>query len=349
MNFENLIIKESFENVIQLINNKAELDEVQVWPSFYGENGDDVERSTEENINILSSLEVLEIVELDPQQIFKKIYKVENYDKTISMIYLFKEDLINKNKMIEQFEENSEEYKIENYIKDQQAKYATGEFKQEKIDVLGTQEIQNRIDEAERRYAAGEINLGEKYKEIFGEQFEYDNDKVLALIDDIVNNNLSFEDMYKKIEDQKFNKYEVASLDDILRKQYPDIQNRFNEESEELEKKVIQQRKDELNKAMEEEKERIEKMTNQDWCYSIEIDSNKTPIVTLTPKDIYDKGEEYEGEVPDGILERFYGMNITRVVANNKFAFDESKMMSKPSKFEIQYNLQPYANMIYVE
>ena len=42
-------------------------------------------------------------------------------------------------------------------------------------------------------------------------------------------------------------------------------------------------------------------------------------------------------------------MNITRGVANNKFAFDESKMTSKPSKFEIQYNLQPYANMIYVE
>ena len=349
MEFENLIVEKSFEEMIQLVNNEASLDEVQVWPSFYGEKGTNVEKSTEENINILVDMGILEIVELDPKQIFDIIYKVKNYDETFSMVYIFKRELINVDKMLEQFEENSEDYKIENYIADQKSKYSQGEFKQEKIDVMGMQETQDKIDAAEERYKNGEINLGEKYKEIFGDEIEYDNDKVIALINDIVNNQLSFEDMYNKMNNQQFNRYEVDCLNDLLKKEHADIQERFNEESEEYFKKVAQQQKDELNKAIEAEKERIEKLTEQDWYYTVEIDENKTPTVTLIPKEVCDKGEKYEDEVPFGILKRFIELNITKIVSNNQLTFDESKMWSKPSIREITNYLSQYENMIYIE
>ena len=325
------------------INENDSIDKVQVWPVYYdGEDGP--KQSLEDLVNLYGDTEIISVVELDPKQIFDNVYAVKNYEGVFDIICDFKSNMINMDKMNEIFEDVIEDHLVSTYLKEQNEKYSNGEFKQEKIDIFGAEETQKKIDDAQARYDSGEITIGEFYKEI-GVEIEYDLEKVKQLVEDVVDNNYSMEDLMKQIEERKVNEIEKQAVSELLRRNHPETQDRLNREVDDLAKK----QKEELNRELEKEKKRIEDQAKADWYYNISFDEQKNPTVVFIPVTKFDNNEEFTDELPELFVEIMQQFNINVVEANNKLKFDDSKQMAKPRAHEIIWTLSDYGNLIYNE
>ena len=332
-----------FKDITDKINENDPIEKVQVWPVYYdGENGP--ERALEELMNLYGETEIISIVELDPKQIFNNVYAVKNYEGVFDIICDFKDNMINMGKMNEIFEDVIEDHLVSVYLKEQNEKYSNGEFKQEKIDLFGAEETQKKIDEAQAKYDAGEITIGEFYKEV-GIEVEYDLEKVKQLVSDIVNYNYSMEDLMEQIEKREINEIEKQAVSELLRRNHPEVQDRLNQEVDDLVKK----QKEEMNKALEEEKKRIEDQAKANWYYNVDFDEQKNPTIIFIPVAKFDNNEEFMDELPELFVEIMQQFNMNIVVGNNKLKFDDSKLMSKPKLREIKWTLDGYENLKYNE
>lgn len=228
--YENLIEEISIEGLKGLFDNK-QLDINSLPDKIYVVNylGDIPEKQAEFLLNSFVDNDLTYIIELKPENLFEKIYAVKDYKGQQDIIVIFKDNVIQNDKLQELYSETLDEFKISKYLDEQLS--LIGSYKKEEYDPLGFNEEQKKIDDIEEKMMSGELTFGEGLKE-FGliDDDDYNNEKVIEIIEKLVKDDIDAKALQDMVKNNEINQIELATIANIIKKKYPEIDDKLNKQ-----------------------------------------------------------------------------------------------------------------------
>ena len=280
-------------------------------------------------------------VELKPEEMFTEAYAVKNHLEIFDMVFILNKNRVLRDKIYSTFEcdGSMDSYILANYVDKEAAE--SKDYKKEVVDSLGWGKQQEHVDEVEKKFAAGEISIFDVYREFnWADDESLDEQKVKDLL--AVVDTMDFDDMLEKIND--FTPQEFSIFSELLKKDHPDVQEKFNKQVEEKEEQAKKEYEEEKKKA-EERRKHLEEVK---WHFNVVADfEGKKLAVRLRPE-----GElegEFNDDIPESILEPFLLLDIKQKYANDTYVyFDEYNvrtMIALPR--EIIYDLSRNEKYVY--
>lgn len=176
-------------------------------------------------LNMLIDNEIVFSIELNPSKIFEKIYSIKSTNVT-DIVAILKDNVINMDNFVELYGETLDEFTLDKYLKNQQV-FIQKHENREMYDPLKFEESQKKIDNLKQQLDDGIISLGEFLKNM-GIIDDYDNKKIIDIVEKIVKNKIEFSDLQKMYNSGKINTIELEEISNIIKKQYPEINEKFN-------------------------------------------------------------------------------------------------------------------------
>lgn len=176
-------------------------------------------------LNMLIDNEIVFSIELNPSKIFEKIYSIKSTNVT-DIVAILKDNVINMDNFVELYGETLDEFTLDKYLKNQQV-FIQKHENREMYDPLKFEESQKKIDNLKQQLDDGIISLGEFLKNM-GIIDDYDNKKIIDIVEKIVKNKIEFSDLQKMYNSGKINTIELEEIFNIIKKQYPEINEKFN-------------------------------------------------------------------------------------------------------------------------
>ena len=139
---------------------------------------------------------------------------------------ILKDNVINMDNFVELYGETLDEFTLDKYLKNQQV-FIQKHENREMYDPLKFEESQKKIDNLKQQLDDGIISLGEFLKNM-GIIDDYDNKKIIDIVEKIVKNKIEFSDLQKMYNSGKINTIELEEISNIIKKQYPEINEKFN-------------------------------------------------------------------------------------------------------------------------
>lgn len=228
--YKNLIEELTFEE----FKNKCEANEIQssmgidkaIVLDFIGS---EPESQVEILMNILVDNEIVFSVELNPNNIFEKIYAIKSND-IIDVIAILQDNKLDIEKFKEVYPDTYDNFTVKNYLINQEI-FIDKVNNKEEYDPLNFKESQMKIDQIKNDYEQGNISFGEYLKKLgVIEDEDYDNQKVIDTIEKIVNREVNVKDLADMFNTQEINVMELSEINNVLKKKYPEIYEQFNEQ-----------------------------------------------------------------------------------------------------------------------
>lgn len=227
--YNGIIIEKTIEDIKQMCD-QGELNinapASSIWVVNYS--GEEPAIQADMLLDQLIDTGISTLVVINHEDVFKKVYAVKDYKGQQDIIAILK-DSIDVAKFDELYSETADMFSLSNYLNEQLQ--LNGTYVKEEYDPLNFNERQAKVDEVEEKYKNGEITLGEMFQE-FGwiNEDEFDKDKIAEIVEKLVNGELNTKDIVDKLNNQELNSVEINTIQDILKKKYPDVYDKLNQE-----------------------------------------------------------------------------------------------------------------------
>ncbi len=176
-------------------------------------------------LNMLIDNGIVFSIESNPSNVFEKIYSVQSTNVT-DIVAILKDDIVDIDKFTELYGETLDEFTLNKYLQNQQV-YIEKHENREMYDPLKFEESQKKLDDLNQQLDDGTISLGEFLQKI-GVVDNYDNSKVIDTVEKIVNNEMDLNDLQEMYNSKEINTIELDEISNIIKKQYPEINEKFN-------------------------------------------------------------------------------------------------------------------------
>ena len=246
-------INEKYKKFMELINandikklgKEFDLDnQYSAWVNDYL-GGTPCEKADELYSQLIES-DSLQLVIKDAENIFKKIYVIvpNNRDDQTDDNNIFEDNNISKDPLEDNLDKNcniiatfmpnifkeeltiDDTFSVNTFLQTQEE---MDEEPKEYIDPLHFLDTQKEIDEYTEKVKNNEITIVEMLSH-FGYDFaDVDNDKVKDIIDKIVNNEISDDEIKNKVSNNEISPTEILVIDTQLKLAYPDVYKKLNE------------------------------------------------------------------------------------------------------------------------
>lgn len=220
------IIKEiSFEELKQKCKNgEINIDSPisKVWAINYL--GDKAENQADYLLNVLVDNEIIFMVEINPSILFDTIYSIKCNNDSFDIVAIFKDNIVNENKLFEMYAETANEFTIQCFINDQEK---LNSIEKEEYDPLGFKESQQKIDTIRQQYKDGEISLGEMLEEL-GFNIDYDKQQVIDIAEKLIKKELKFEQLQEMYNNKELTDIDLIDISSIIDNEFPELHGEFN-------------------------------------------------------------------------------------------------------------------------
>jgi anti-sigma28 factor (negative regulator of flagellin synthesis) len=227
--YNGIIIEKTIEDIKKMCD-QGELDinapASSIWVVNYS--GEEPAIQADMLLNQLIDTGISTLIVINHEDMFKKVYAVKDYKGQQDIIAILK-DSIDVAKFDELYSETADMFSLSNYLNEQLQ--LNGTYVKEEYDPLNFNGRQAEVDAIEEKYNNGEITLGEMFQE-FGwiKEGEFDKDKIAEIVEKLVSGELNTKDIVDKLNNQELNSVEINTIQDILKKKYPDVYDKLNQE-----------------------------------------------------------------------------------------------------------------------
>lgn len=193
--------------------------------------GEEPEKQAEHLLDALVDSEVAFMIRKSPATLFKNIYAIKDYADRQDIIAEFADGIVDLKKLEELYPAESRKiFKLSSYVDEQLSMSQT--YEKEVYDPLNFKGQQEKIDDLKRRVESGESTIGEVLIElgVIKEGEDYDHEKVNDIIDKLVNNKMTLQELEEKCNNNEISPIEIRSIVIIIEKLYPEVDKRLNEQ-----------------------------------------------------------------------------------------------------------------------
>lgn len=220
------IIEEITFNEIKEKCNNGEIDinssVDKIWTINYL--GNEAEKQAEYLLNMFVDNEIAFMVEINPHNLFDKIYSIKDSNDNTDIVAMFKENVVDKNKLLDLYEDTIAEFTIAKYI-EQQDNFNS--LEKEEYDPLGFKDRQAQIDIAKQKYKDSKISLGEMLKEL-GYNVDYDKQYAIDIAEKLIKREMTYEELQNLYNDGKITYLDLFDISSIIDKEFPELHREFN-------------------------------------------------------------------------------------------------------------------------
>lgn len=228
--YEGIIVEKTIHQIKDMCDNgklDINLAPTNIWVVNYS--GEEPAIQADMLLNQLVDTEISTLIVIDHKEMFKEIYAVKDYKGQQDIIAVLNSSKVDAEKFNDLYSETADMFSIKSYLIEQLS--LDGTYEKEEYDPLKFREQQAKVDEVEKKFKDGEITLGEMFQEFGWISDEgYDKDKVVDIIEKLINGELNTQDIIDKINNQELTSVELSTVQDILKKKYPEVYDKLNQQ-----------------------------------------------------------------------------------------------------------------------
>ena len=223
--FSKFITETTIEQIQEMCA-KSELDInsdiSKIWAVDYC-GGPDSEMMVDEFYNMILADELITLVTKVPEDVFEKIYSIKNYKDENELIVIFKDNVLDTDKLNAEYTLLQQENSLHAYLERYDS--LPKEYTKEVYDPLNFIGQQQKIDELKEKWNNKEISLIDIFKEL---GYEGDYDKLEQIANDLIDGKIGNTEVQEKVASGELSPIEIIIINSVLEQFHPEILEKLN-------------------------------------------------------------------------------------------------------------------------